>query len=327
MGRDRRQGWSPRPPSARWSLVALINHNTQPTAPAPGHSATAAPTPSPSAAVAVATDRATAPPVAVGPAGAGLRAHRRDRDQLRSSGGCSATTGASCTAASCTRIVHTTDGGSHFTSIPTPPVAPASNSQQAAAPALRRCAGRLGRRAARARSGRRTTVVRQWASDSAAGPSPTSRRRGAPSSRSSACPTGPASWSSRRPPARTAGRFLPASAEYRPPQPPQRPGHPLWAAIQSPGRVPAASCSPPSTAGRASPAHACARARWASPTCTPPAAACCGRRAPPGRRRRPSARLDGGQTFTQLSAPMSLPNFASIAGPSATTAVIAGQRR
>jgi photosystem II stability/assembly factor-like uncharacterized protein len=34
--------------------------------------------------------------------------------------------------------------------------------------------------------------------------------------------------------------------------------------------------------------------------------------------------VDGGQQFTQLTAPLSLPNFASIAGVSSTTAVIGG---
>ncbi|HEX4580334.1 MAG TPA: hypothetical protein VH498_10085 [Candidatus Dormibacteraeota bacterium] len=38
--------------------------------------------------------------------------------------------GASCSSASCTRIVHTTDGGQTFGSLPTPPVAPGQNGQQ-----------------------------------------------------------------------------------------------------------------------------------------------------------------------------------------------------
>jgi photosystem II stability/assembly factor-like uncharacterized protein len=39
--------------------------------------------------------------------------------------------GASCASASCTRIVHTTDGGQSFASTPVPPMAPAQNGQQA----------------------------------------------------------------------------------------------------------------------------------------------------------------------------------------------------
>jgi hypothetical protein len=39
--------------------------------------------------------------------------------------------GASCSSASCTRILHTTDGGHTFESIPTPPVTPAQGGQQA----------------------------------------------------------------------------------------------------------------------------------------------------------------------------------------------------
>ena len=38
--------------------------------------------------------------------------------------------GAGCASASCTRIVHTTDGGTTFTSVPVPPIAPAATPQR-----------------------------------------------------------------------------------------------------------------------------------------------------------------------------------------------------
>ncbi len=112
--------------------VAFVNHN-QGSPVAPGHSATPAPTasaaPSPSSAP-VTPSMPNSPPFAAGLPVRGfvptdVTAISSDEWWVLGFNG------PSCSSADCTRIVHTTDGGVHVTSIPAPPVAPAQNGQQA----------------------------------------------------------------------------------------------------------------------------------------------------------------------------------------------------
>ncbi len=112
--------------------VAFVNHSQgRPVGPAhsptPGPTMTAAPpSPSPS----VAPSLPNSPPVPVGQPVQGFVP--TDVTAVSSTEWwVLGFDGPACSSASCTRIVHTTDGGLHFTSIPTPPVAPAHNGAQA----------------------------------------------------------------------------------------------------------------------------------------------------------------------------------------------------
>jgi photosystem II stability/assembly factor-like uncharacterized protein len=106
--------------------VALVTHN-QPTSVAPGHRSTPSPAASPSA------TPTSAPPtsgaIVAGPPVLGfvpIDVTAISASQWWVLG----YNGPSCASASCTRIVHTTDGGQTFSSLPVPPVPPAQHGQQ-----------------------------------------------------------------------------------------------------------------------------------------------------------------------------------------------------
>lgn len=109
-------------------VIALVSHNS-PTGVAPAHSATPAPTVAPTPTVAPAT--ATPGPtqtVPVGPAAHGFL----PTDVTAVSAAqwwVLGYDGPSCASPGCARILHTTDGGQSFASIPMPPVAPAQPGQ------------------------------------------------------------------------------------------------------------------------------------------------------------------------------------------------------
>ncbi len=303
--------------------VALVNHN-QPTSAAPGHHSTPSPAASASATPAP-TPVVTPPTPGVTVAGPPVQGFvPTDVTAISASQWwVLGYNGPTCTTASCTRILHTTDGGHTFTSTPVPPVAPASNSQQ---PDRLRFASALDGWVV---SG--TGVVwethdggAQWASDAAAGPVVDLAASGTTVYAIQCVPNqtcivehspvaGPDSWS-----------VFSASGGYGPLNHLNVQGTHIWAAIQSPGgargpvlasgdsgRTFAQHTVCPSALGFANLYAASGSVLWA--TCAT------------GTQASAFRSLDGGQTFTQLSAPMSLPNFASIAGPSSTIAVIAGQ--
>ncbi|MDQ6855813.1 MAG: hypothetical protein M3Z57_01910, partial [Candidatus Dormibacteraeota bacterium] len=300
-------------------VVALANHN-QPTVPSPAHSATAAPALSPTPTVGLPT--ATGAPVAAGPAVHGFV----PTDVTAVSAGewwVLGYDGTSCTSASCTRIVHTSDGGRTFSSIPVPPVAPASTSQQA--DHLRFADALDGWLV----SGTGTVWEThdggaQWASDSGAGPVVDLEASGSAVYAIQCVPdqtciveqsptTGQDSWS-----------VVSPSGGYGHLNHLNVHGTHIWAAIESPGGAPGLLLTSadggksfsehtvcPSALGFANLYAGSSSVLWA--TCAT------------GMQASAFRSLDGGQHFAQLSAPMSLPNFASIAGPSATMAVVAGQ--
>jgi photosystem II stability/assembly factor-like uncharacterized protein len=106
-------------------VLALVNHAT----PTRGTPATS-PTPAPNPTQSVAPTPAPAPVIPVGPPVQGFI----PSDVTAVSAGqwwVLGYDGPSCSSASCTRILHTTDGGHSFASIPVPPVAPAQGGQQA----------------------------------------------------------------------------------------------------------------------------------------------------------------------------------------------------
>jgi photosystem II stability/assembly factor-like uncharacterized protein len=106
-------------------VLALVNH----AAPTRGTPATS-PTPAPNPTQSVAPTQAPAPVIPVGPPVQGFI----PSDVTAVSAGqwwVLGYDGPSCSSASCTRILHTTDGGQSFASIPVPPVAPAQGGQQA----------------------------------------------------------------------------------------------------------------------------------------------------------------------------------------------------
>lgn len=106
-------------------VLALVNH----AAPARGTPATSL-TPAPSPTQSVAATPTPAPVFPVGPPVQGFI----PSDVTAISAGqwwVLGYDGASCSSASCTRILHTTDGGQSFASIPVPPIAPAQGGRQA----------------------------------------------------------------------------------------------------------------------------------------------------------------------------------------------------
>jgi photosystem II stability/assembly factor-like uncharacterized protein len=300
-------------------VVALANHN-QPTMPSPGHSATAAPTGRPTPTAAAPT--ATAAPVAVGPAVQGfvptdVTAVSADEWWVLGYDG------PSCTSPSCTRIVHTSDGGHTFGSVPVPPVAPASNGQQ---PNRLRFADPLNGWVV---SGTATVWEThdggaQWARDSGAGSVVDLEASGGAVYAIQCVPdqtciverssiNGQDSWSTFSP---SGGHGHLNHLNVN--------GTHIWAAIDSPGGAPGLLLASadggrsfsqhtvcPSALGFANLYAASSSVLWA--TCAT------------GMQASAFRSVDGGQHFTQLTGTMSLPNFASIAGPSSTTAVIAGQ--
>jgi photosystem II stability/assembly factor-like uncharacterized protein len=296
--------------------VALVNHNNTAVV-GPGHS----PAPAPSA-TATAVPTATAPLVAVGPPVHGfvpLDVTAVSADEWWVLG----YDGSACSSASCTRILHTTDGGRTFNSIPVPPVAPASNSQQAT---------RL--RFADPHNGWVVSATgavwethdggAHWAGDSGAGPVVDLEASGGAvyaiqCVQDQTCvveqssTNGQDSWSTFSP-SGGYGHLNHLTIH----------GADIWAAIESPGGAPGLLLASadggrsfsqhtvcPSALGFANLYAASSSVLWA--TCAT------------GTQASAFRSMDGGQHFTQLSGTMSLPNFASIAGPSSTTAVIAGQ--
>jgi photosystem II stability/assembly factor-like uncharacterized protein len=110
-------------------VVALANHRS-PTGVTPGPAGSPTPSPTASTSTPTAAPSNTVAPVAVGPAAHGFV----PTDVTALSAGqwwVLGYNGPTCASASCTRILHTTDSGSTFASIPAPPVAPAQGSQQA----------------------------------------------------------------------------------------------------------------------------------------------------------------------------------------------------
>lgn len=106
-------------------VLALVNHAT----PTRGTPATS-PTPAPNPTQSVAPTPAPAPVIPVGPPVHGFI----PSDVTAVSAGqwwVLGYDGPSCSSASCARILHTTDGGQSFASLPVPPVAPAQGNQQA----------------------------------------------------------------------------------------------------------------------------------------------------------------------------------------------------
>jgi photosystem II stability/assembly factor-like uncharacterized protein len=106
-------------------VLALVNH----AAPTRGTPATS-PTPAPNPTQSVAPTPAPVPVIPGGPPVQGFI----PSDVTAVSAGqwwVLGYDGPSCSSASCTRILHTTDGGQSFASIPVPPVAPARNGQEA----------------------------------------------------------------------------------------------------------------------------------------------------------------------------------------------------
>ncbi len=230
--------------------------------------------------------------------------------------------GPSCSSASCTRIVHTTDGGFHFTSIPVPPVAPARNGEQA-----------LRLRFADASDGWVVDASGSvWATHdggknwTAVGNSTrvTDLEASGGAVFAIGCP-GATCWIERSPTTHDSWMVLPATAKGT-----SRLGHlnvngtHVWVTIESqagePGRV-VISTDGGQTFGKY---VICGSALgfpdlYADDSSTLWATCATGTQAAAYRS------TDGGQSFTQLTASLSLPNFATIAGVSQTTAVIAGQ--
>lgn len=297
--------------------VALVNHN-QPTVAVPAHSSTPAPT----ATIAPPTisPSASHPPAVAGPPVQGFVP--TDVTAISASEWwVLGYNGRSCTSASCTRIVHTTDGGHTFASIDVPPVAPAQGSQQS--DRLRFADGSDGWLV----SGTGTVWDThdggaQWAQDSSAG-TVTDLEATKGLVYAAACVNQGCSVE-RSVTAQDSWSTLPASSGHGVLNRLQVHGSDVWVAIQSSGGGPGTLLAS-TDAGQSFAVHtACPSALgfanlyavdnnvvWA--TCATGTEAAAYRS------------LDGGQSFTQLSGPVTLANFASIAGVSQTTAVIGAQ--
>jgi photosystem II stability/assembly factor-like uncharacterized protein len=301
-------------------VLALANHNT-PTGVAPAHSATSAPTVAPTSTPTVAPPTGTpgTQQVPVGPAVHGFV----PTDVTAISAvqwWVLGYNGPSCSLASCTRILHTIDGGQSFTSIPVPPVGPAQGSQRAV---------RL--RFADAANGWVVSATElvwathdggaHWAQDSGAG-SVTDLEASSGAVYAVACggsnctlersTAGADSWST-----------LSASAGHGQLSRLNVNGVRVWVAIESPagglgwllsssdgGQHFTMQTACPSALGFANLYAVNSSVLWA--TCATGTEASAFRS------------VDGGQQFTQVAAP-SIANFASIAGVSSTTAVIGAQ--
>jgi photosystem II stability/assembly factor-like uncharacterized protein len=297
-------------------VVAFANHGQPvgPPPPGPGSSASPSASPSPTAVP------PTVPSVPVGPAVHGfvpadVTAISADEWWVLGFDV------SACSPASCARILHTTDGGHTFASIPAPPIALAQNGQQTvrlrfADPANAWVVSPHG-------------IVwdthdggTHWIQDSSAG-SVTDLEASGGNVYAVACiatngcsversPTGQESWST-----------LAASSGHGNLNRLSVNGAHVWVAIESQagglGWLLASSdfgqnftmqTACPSALGYAKDYAVDANTLWA--TCATGTEASAFRS------------IDGGQQFTQLAAPLSLPNFATIAGVSSTTAVIGG---
>ncbi len=302
-------------------VIALVNHGA-PSGVAPGHSSTPGATVAPTSTATAAPPTNTVAPTqaaVVGPALHGFvptDVSAISANQWWVLG----YDGPTCSAPSCTRIAETSDGGHTFASIPTPPVAPASGSQQA-----------LRLRFADAANGwvvSASAVVwathdggAQWAQDSSAGSVTDLEATGGTvyaltcggsncaMERSSA---GQDSWTT-----------LPASAGHGQLSRLNVNGANLWVAIASPGGGPGTLLASTDGGGHFSTQTACPSALgfanlyavsssvlWA--TCATGTEASAYRS------------VDGGQHFSRVAAPP-IANFATIAGVSSTTAVIGAQ--
>jgi photosystem II stability/assembly factor-like uncharacterized protein len=297
-------------------VLALANHHS-PTGVAPAHSSTPLPTTTPATAP---TPPATNPLMLAGPVAQGFVP--TDVTAVSASQWwVLGYNGPSCSAASCTRILHTTDGGSTFISIPVPPIAPAHAGQQA--PRLRFADAANGWAvSADAAVWATHDGGAHWLQDSGAG-SVTDIEASSGSVYAIACasgtsctlersPAGQGNWSNL---AGSGGRGKLGHLVVN--------GAHLWVAIASPGGGPGSllasadggqhfstqtACS--SALGFADPYAVSSSVLWA--TCATGTEASAWRS------------LDGGQHFAQVSAPP-IANFASIAGVSSTTAVIGAQ--
>jgi photosystem II stability/assembly factor-like uncharacterized protein len=301
-------------------LLALANHNT-PTGVAPGHSSTSAPTVGPTSTPTAAPPTSTpaTQPVPVGPAAHGFV----PTDVTAISAGqwwVLGYNGPACSSVSCTRILHTIDGGQTFTSIPVPPVAPAQASQQAVRLRFADPANGWVVSAAEVLWATHDGGA-HWAQDSRAG-SVTDLEASSGAVYAVACvgsnctversTTGADSWST-----------LSASAGHGQLSRLNVTGVHVWVAIESPagglgwllssadgGQHFSMQTACPSALGFANVYAVNSSVLWA--TCATGTQAAAYRS------------VDGGQQFTQVAAP-SIANFASIAGVSSTTAVIGAQ--
>ena len=268
--------------------VAFVNHN-QASPGTPAHSATPGPTvtaapPSPSPSV---TPSMPQSPPLVG----GLPVHGFVPTDVTAISSYEwwviGFDGPTCSSTDCTRIVHTTDGGFHFTSLPTPPVAPARNGQQA-----------LRLRFADASDGWVVDASGQlWATHDGGqhwtGIGNSTRVTDLEASGGSVfaigCP-GPDCWIEQSSTSHDVGwscrpRRGPAG------WPPQRQRHARVGDHRVAGRRTGTASSSPPTAARASASTPSAGARWGSPISTQTTAARSGPPAPPGRKQPRTAPL------------------------------------
>lgn len=302
-------------------VVALVTHNTSGGV-APGHSSTPAPTAGPTSTPTITPTSTVAPtqPVVVGPPVHGfvptdVTAISANRWWVLGHDG------PACSSASCTRILHTSDGGHTFASIPTPPVAPAQGSEQAV---------RL--RFADASDGwvvSASGVVwathdggAQWVADSKAGTVVDLEASG--DVYAVACVSGRTCTVERSAARQDSWSTLSQSAGHGQLNHLTVNGAHVWVAIASPagglgwllastdgGQTFVMQTACPSALGFANAYAVSSTVLWA--TCAT------------GTQAQAFRSVDGGQQFTQLTATLSLPNFASIAGVSSQTAVIGGQ--
>jgi photosystem II stability/assembly factor-like uncharacterized protein len=229
--------------------------------------------------------------------------------------------GPACSSASCMRIVHTTDGGFHFASIPAPPVAPAQNGQQA-----------LRLRFADAADGWVVDASGQvWATHDGGrewtrvgnANAITDLEASSGSVFAIGC-NGTQCWIQRSPTGQDSWVVLPAAAGTG------RWGHlnvngmHVWATVESPAGGPGLVIASTDSGQSFIKYVICASALgfpdlYAEDENTLWAICATGTQAAAYRS------TDGGQSFTALRAPLSQPNFATIAGVSPDIAVIGGQ--
>ncbi len=305
-------------------VLAFANHGTGSPV-APGHSSTPGPSVGPTSTPTVASTNTVAPtqPVVVGPAVHGFvptDVTAISANQWWVLG----YDGPTCTSAACTRIVHTNDGGHTFASIPTPPVAPASGSEQAVR--LRFADGANGWLVSA------SGVVwvthsggAQWTADSNAY-TVTALEASAGAVYAVECKGtgGQTCIVERSATAQDSWSILGASGGHGQLSRLSVNGTHLWVAIASPAGGPGWILSSsdsgqnftmqtacPSALGFANLYATSSSVLWA--TCAT------------GTEASAYHSVDGGQQFTQLAAPLMLANFASIAGVSSTTAVIGAQ--
>jgi photosystem II stability/assembly factor-like uncharacterized protein len=298
-------------------VVALANHGKPVGPPSPGPGSSASPPASPSPTVV----SPTVPSVPVGPVVRGFvpaDVTAISADEWWVFG----FDVSACSPASCARILHTTDGGHTFVSIPAPPIALAQNGQQTvrlrfADPANAWVVSPHG-------------IVwdthdggAHWTQDYSAG-SVTDLEASGGAVYAVACGGGQACTVERSLTGQDSWSTLPGSGGHGSLDHLNVNGAHLWVAVESPagglGHLLASSDSGqhfsmqtacPGVLGFPNLYAVSSSVLWA--TCATGTEASAFRS------------VDGGQQFTQVAGQLSLPNFASIAGVSSTTAVIAGQ--